>query len=97
MRINDPFYGRNLAVDSIICIKDRSQFNRLVKREYSRLVSIGVEIRGKPLAEIAMMYVLREHPGIWEFHIITDLKNTPGVLVGYVPEKAWSGIPEVLA
>ena len=92
-----PIYDRNLEVNSIIHIRDRKQFNRLVKHEYSRLEKIGLTNRGKHLADIAIMNVIQDNPSLWEFHVLLDSKNIKGTLHGFVSQSEQAHIAEVLA
>jgi len=91
-------YGRNLAIKSVVHITDREQFNRLVRREYSRLVKNKlIKVRGKPLADFAMETVLNRHPEIWELRLLSGAKNQKGALCGYIPEDNKAYIAEALA
>lgn len=97
MTIN-PLYDRNLAISSEIHIKNRKMFNRLVRREYSRLTKNNrITIRGKELADVAILCVMSTHQEIWEIRIISGAKNKKGVLSGFISEEDRAYIAEVLA
>lgn len=92
-------YGRNIAGNMVIIIKNRQKFNRLVRREFSRLngrTEKSPYLSSRDIAGMAIGHVLQDNPDLWAISTVLDMKTSPGVLRGWLGDSGRENIAEVL-